>query len=152
MAVVCSLGPLNFQSFYYKTCMIASFFCFCPFEINYPVDCLQKRTQPIRRECSVTVSVECIQFLCPLHDFFQKAIPFSFSWEYSHGTASRLSGFQEGSLLFCPHWDDPIQCRPFLCLAVCPSISPTSSPNARGCIRVASQHVTSYFLLYSPHL
>lgn len=77
----CSSGPLNFQSFYYKTCTIARFFCFCPLKKNYPADCLQQRTQPIGRESSVTVSADCIQFLCPLHDFFQKANQPSISWD-----------------------------------------------------------------------
>lgn len=81
---------------------------------------------------------------------FPKSNPFSFSWECSHSTASRLNGSQEGSLVFCPHCDDPKQCSSFICLAVALSITFTSSP-----IRLlssGSKHVTTYFLQHSLHL
>lgn len=94
--------------------------------------------------------MECIQFLCPLHYFFQRAIPLSFSWECSHGSASRLSGSQEGSLLFS-HCDDLKQCRCSF-LAIPPSISPTSSSTSRGCIHVAVSMLLHTSLQCSPHL
>lgn len=34
---------------------LAPFFCFCPFEINDPADCLHQRTQPVMWEGSVSV-------------------------------------------------------------------------------------------------
>lgn len=145
----CSSGPLNFQSFYYKTCTIARFFCFCPLKRNYPADCLQQRTQPIGRESSVTVSADCIQFLCPLNDFFQKSDQPSFSWGCSDSTASTLSGSQEGSVLLCSHCDDPKQCSSFLCLAAPPGISLQAHQRLHS---HGSGHVTSHFLQQSPHL
>lgn len=99
------------------------------------------------------------QLLCLLsaHNFsvtymlFPKSNPVQLLLECSHGTASRLSGSQEGSLVLCPHCDNPKQCSSFLCLAVAPSVSPTSSPTTRlhSC---GSRHVTSYFLQHRPHL
>lgn len=116
---------------------LAQFFCFCPFKISYPADGLQQRTHPIGRECSVTVSVERIQFLCPLHDFFQNQ-----SHSASPGdalTAQLPDSVAPRKAQRCSALTVMIQtrCSSFLCLAAPPSMSPTSSPTTRGYIHVA---------------
>jgi len=81
---------------------------------------------------------------------FPKCNPFSFSWECSRSTASRLNGSQEGSLVFCPYCDDPKQCSSFICFAVPLSISFTCSPTRL--LSSGSKHITTYFLQHSLHL
>lgn len=77
---------------------IAAFSFFWFFKINYPADCLQQRTWAITRECSVTVSAECTQFSVT-YNLFTKSNPWSFSWECSRSSTSRLHDSQEGSLV-----------------------------------------------------
>lgn len=93
------------------------------------------------------MSAECIQFLCPLHDSFYKAIPFSLSWERSPSPAPSqgLSGRLSAVL---PALGDPSSAAPS---AAPLSISPTSS-RTTGVAFMCSGHVTSYFLQHRPHL
>lgn len=139
---------LNSKAFIIK--LLHDFSAFILSKKNYPAECLQQRTQPIRRECSVTVSAECIQFLCHLHGFSKKQ---------SHLAApgSALMALLPDSVaLRKAHWCSA------LAVMIQSSAAPSSDllflrayhlqahpPGKHSC---GSRHVTSYFLQHSPHL